>query len=51
MLSIALHPRFRRNGFVYLFWSESNTGADTTDLAAIDLLGNRVDRYVWDGRP
>src|SRR3712207_8400397 len=22
LLGIALHPRFRRNGWVYLFWSE-----------------------------
>jgi glucose/arabinose dehydrogenase len=49
LLSIALHPRFRRNGFVYLFWSESNSGSDSTALDAIDLMGNRVDRYIWDG--
>ena len=29
LLGIALHPRFRQNGFVYLFWTESSTGADT----------------------
>ncbi|HEY5906940.1 MAG TPA: PQQ-dependent sugar dehydrogenase [Vicinamibacteria bacterium] len=49
LLSIALHPRFRRNGWVYLFWSESSTGADSAVLAEIALLGNRVDRFVWDG--
>ena len=37
------------NGFVYLFWSESNTGTDSNSLAAVDLLANRVDRFVWNG--
>src|SRR5687768_508495 len=27
LLGIALHPKFKRNGWVYLFWSESKTGA------------------------
>jgi glucose/arabinose dehydrogenase len=49
LLSIALHPRFRRNGFVYLRWTESNTGADSANLADVDLLANRVDRFVWNG--
>ena len=31
LLGIALHPKFRRNGWVYLFWSESRTGADSDD--------------------
>ena len=38
-----------KNGYVYLFWSESSTGTDTTDLASVPLLGNRVDRFVWNG--
>jgi|SRR5215207_9479906 len=50
LLGIALHPRFRSNGFVYLFWSESRTGADSTNLDGVRLLGNRVDRYEWDGQ-
>ena len=33
LLGIALHPRFATNGFVYLYWTESTTGADTTVLA------------------
>ncbi|MCM3903757.1 MAG: PQQ-dependent sugar dehydrogenase [Pyrinomonadaceae bacterium] len=49
LLGIALHPQFALNGWVYLFWTESNTGADTLDVDAIALLGNRVDRYVWNG--
>jgi aldose sugar dehydrogenase len=49
LLGIALHPDFRTNGYVYLFWSESSTGADSADLLAVPLLGNRVDRYIWTG--
>ncbi len=49
LLGIALHPQFATNGYVYLYWSESNTGADTTNIDSIALLGNRVDRYHWDG--
>ncbi|MCA1578725.1 MAG: PQQ-dependent sugar dehydrogenase [Acidobacteria bacterium] len=49
LLGIALHPRFAQNGFVYLFWTESSTGADTANTDQIPLLGNRVDRWVWNG--
>lgn len=49
LLGIALHPNFAANGYVYLFWSESTTGTDTTNVDASPLLGNRVDRYVWNG--
>ena len=49
LLGIALHPRFAQNGFVYLFWTESSTGVDTANTDQIPLLGNRVDRFVWNG--
>jgi glucose/arabinose dehydrogenase len=49
LLGIALHPDFADNGFVYLYWTESSTGVDTDVLANTPLLGNRVDRYHWDG--
>ncbi|MBA2528208.1 MAG: PQQ-dependent sugar dehydrogenase [Pyrinomonadaceae bacterium] len=49
LLGIALHPQFALNGWVYLFWTESNTGADTENVDAVALLGNRVDRYLWNG--
>jgi glucose/arabinose dehydrogenase len=55
LLGIALHPDFPRRPWVYLYWTESTatdtTGAlmDTTALADTPLLGNRVDRFVWDG--
>lgn len=49
LLGIALHPNFPANAGVYLFWTESTTGADSTVLAQTPLLGNRVDRFNWDG--
>src|ERR687896_26227 len=48
LLGIALHPKFRSNGWVYLFWSESRTGADSTAADGVRLLGNRIDRFEWD---
>jgi uncharacterized repeat protein (TIGR01451 family) len=49
LLGIALHPKFALNRFVYLFWTESSTGVDTANIDEVALLGNRVDRYIWDG--
>ena len=49
LLGIALHPKFSQNGFVYLYWTESSTGSDTANIDQVPLLGNRVDRYVWNG--
>ena len=49
LLGIALHPNFPVTPQVYLYWTESTTGADTTVLSETPLLGNRVDRFVWDG--
>jgi uncharacterized repeat protein (TIGR01451 family) len=49
LLGIALHPNFAFNHFVYLYWTESSTGSDSTNLADVALLGNRVDRYIWNG--
>ncbi|HKG14484.1 MAG TPA: PQQ-dependent sugar dehydrogenase, partial [Pyrinomonadaceae bacterium] len=49
LLGIALHPSLASNGFAYLFWTESATGADTSAVDEVPLLGNRVDRFIWDG--
>jgi glucose/arabinose dehydrogenase len=49
LLGIALHPDFPDTPYVYLFNTESSTGADTNVLAEVPLLGNRVDRFVWNG--
>src|SRR6266566_7550709 len=49
LLGIALHPAFPANPRVYLYWTESSTGADSANLADVALLGNRVDRFIWNG--
>lgn len=57
LLGIAVHPDFESNGFVYLYWTASGEGegdggllgADTDEEFAVPELGNRVDRFVWDG--
>jgi aldose sugar dehydrogenase len=48
LLGIALHPQFKKNDWVYLFWSESRTGADSNAGDGVRLLGNRLDRFEWD---
>ena len=57
LLGIALHPEFADNGYVYLYWTSSGEGdgddgllgPDTDAETALPDLGNRVDRFVWDG--
>jgi glucose/arabinose dehydrogenase len=49
LLGISLHPGFPGNPAVYLYWTESSTGADSANLADVSLLGNRVDRFIWNG--
>jgi uncharacterized repeat protein (TIGR01451 family) len=49
LLGIALHPNFSQNHFVYLFWTESSTGFDTSNVDEVLVNANRVDRYTWTG--
>ncbi len=49
LLSLVLHPNFPGTPYVYVRWTESSTGADSTVVAQVPLLGNRVDRYIWNG--
>jgi glucose/arabinose dehydrogenase len=49
LLGIALHPDFPTTPYVYLYNTESTTGADSNVAAAVPLLGNRVDRFAWNG--
>ncbi len=48
LLGIAVSPDFAHDGLVYLFYTESSTGADTGDRIT-PPAGNRVYRYRWDG--
>jgi uncharacterized repeat protein (TIGR01451 family) len=57
LLGMVLHPDFAQNGWVYLYWTcrgpaageDCEEGLDTDELARVPLLGNRVDRFGWDG--
>lgn len=49
LLSMVLDPDFDTNGFVYIRWTQSSTGADSNATLDVPLLGNRVDRFVWNG--
>lgn len=50
LLGICLHPDFPVNPSVYLYWTESLSGADSEDLAQVALTGNRVDKFFWNGK-
>ncbi|HEV8379393.1 MAG TPA: PQQ-dependent sugar dehydrogenase [Tepidisphaeraceae bacterium] len=43
LLSIALHPNFSSNGFVYLYYTEAR------DFDGGIPIANRIDRFHWDG--
>ncbi|HWP58188.1 MAG TPA: PQQ-dependent sugar dehydrogenase [Candidatus Acidoferrales bacterium] len=47
LLGIALHPAFPATPYVYLYFTESSTGSDTSDAST--PLGNRIYRYTWNG--
>jgi glucose/arabinose dehydrogenase/plastocyanin len=63
LLGIAIHPDFASTNFVYLYWTqrqdeggsgatddpESLLGEDSEEATAVPDLGNRVDRFTWDG--
>lgn len=65
LLGITVHPDVASNGYVYIFWTQRQTGesggatasedpqqllGDESDQATeVPDLGNRVDRFTWDG--
>ena len=49
LLSLVLHPDFPSTPHVYVRWTESSTGADSNASLEVPLLGNRVDRFLWNG--
>jgi len=49
LLSMELDPGFPTNPYAYIRWTESSTGIDTSVTLDTPLLGNRVDRFTWNG--
>ena len=47
LLGMAVDPDFAINRRVFLYYTESSTGADTSGQAT--PLGNRIYHYAWDG--
>jgi glucose/arabinose dehydrogenase len=47
LLSMVLHPNFPATPYAYVRWTQSSTGADSTVALEVPLLGNRVDRFLW----
>ncbi len=49
LLSLVLHPNFPTTPYAYVRWTESLTGVDSGVVSEVPLLGNRVDRFSWNG--
>lgn len=57
VLGITTHPQFEQNNYVYVYWTwtgegtppEGLLGEPSDDIEAVPQLGNRVDRFTWDG--
>ena len=47
LLSLVLHPNFPTTPAVFIRWTESSTGVDSAAISEVPLLGNRVDRFLW----
>jgi glucose/arabinose dehydrogenase len=57
VLGITTHPDFEENGYVYIYWTWTGDGEEpdglfgpaSEDIELVPELGNRVDRFTWDG--
>lgn len=49
LLGMALSPNFASDHSVFVYSSTSASGTDSTNAVDVPLLGNRVDRFQWDG--
>jgi uncharacterized protein (TIGR03118 family) len=47
LLGITLSPNFTSDHLVYMYWTQSSTGAVSNVVGNVPLLGNRVDRFIW----
>lgn len=49
LLSLVLHPDFPATPYMYAYWTESLSGVDSNSVSDVPLLGNRIDRFAWNG--
>jgi glucose/arabinose dehydrogenase len=57
VLGITTHPDFEENAYVYIYWTWTGQGEvpdglfgpASEDIELVPELGNRVDRFTWDG--
>lgn len=49
LLGMAVSPNFATDHSVFVYSSTSASGTDSTNALDVPLLGNRVDRFTWDG--
>lgn len=57
VLGIATHPNFAQNGWVYIYWTWTGEGTapggllgnGSDNIEAVPAMGNRIDRFRWDG--
>ena len=47
LLGIALAPDFASSHSVFLYWTQSLSGHVSSDIADVQTVGNRVDRFLW----
>src|SRR5439155_22058643 len=49
LLSMVFHPDFPTNPSAYVRWTQSASGVDSNAALDVPLLGNRIDRFIWNG--
>jgi uncharacterized protein (TIGR03118 family) len=47
LLGVALSPNFVNDHDVFMYWTQSSTGTVDPNAQNTPLLGNRVDRFIW----
>lgn len=47
LLGVALSPNFTNDHDIFMYWTQSSTGVVSTNVQETPLLGNRVDRFIW----
>ncbi len=47
LLGVALSPDFTNDHDIFMYWTQSSTGVVDSNAQDTPLLGNRVDRFIW----